>query len=62
VSRNIRVAAPLVYAAAVVVGFLVNSRLGVIIAVGGAILLVAVFMLARGGGPAGGRNRDRDRS
>jgi hypothetical protein len=59
VSRNIRVAAPLVYAAAVVVGFLINSRVGVIVTVGGAILLVAAFMLARGGGPAGGRDRNR---
>jgi hypothetical protein len=55
-SRNIRAAAPPLYAAALVVGFLINGKAGIIIAIGGATLLAAVFTLMRG--PAGTGKRD----
>jgi hypothetical protein len=65
VSRNIRIAAPALYAAALVVGFLISSKVGIVVAIGGAMLLGLVFSLGRGGagaGPTGGRNRNRNRN
>jgi len=63
VSRNIRVVAPVIYAAAVVVGFLINGTVGTIVTIGGAMLLALVYTTTRGGaaGVEGGRNRNRNR-
>jgi hypothetical protein len=56
-NRNIRTAAPMVYAALVVGGFMISSSIGVGVCVVGAILLGAVYATTNGGGH--GRNRDR---
>ena len=60
--RNVRAIAPMIYAAAVVAGFLINSRVGVIIAVVGGILLGAVYTMTRSGAQTGGRERNRNRN
>ncbi len=59
-SRNIRAAAPPLYAAALVVGFLINGKAGIIIAIGGAMVLAAIFTLMRGAAGAGARDRSHD--
>lgn len=62
-ARSIRILAPSLYAAAVLVGFLVSGRVGTIITIAGAVVLGAVFTVARpGAGPEGGRNRNRNRN
>jgi hypothetical protein len=52
----------MIYAAAVVAGFLINSRVGVIIAVVGGILLGAVYTMSRSSAVSGGRERNRNRN
>jgi hypothetical protein len=58
-NRNIRTAAPMVYAALLVGGFMINSRIGVGVCVVGGILLGALYATTNGSGR--GRNRDRNR-
>jgi hypothetical protein len=52
-NRNLRTAAPMVYAALVVGGFMIGSSIGVGICVVGGILLGALYATTNG--------RDRDR-
>lgn len=56
-NRNIRTAAPMVYAALVVGGFMLSSSIGVGICVVGGILLGALYAVTN----SGNRDRNRDR-
>ncbi|MFB7909119.1 hypothetical protein ACFXPX_17190 [Kitasatospora sp. NPDC059146] len=56
-NRNLRAAAPMVYAALVVGGFMISSPIGVGVCVVGGMLLGALYVTTNGGG----RDRRRDR-
>ncbi len=59
-NRNLRTAAPMVYAALVVGGFMIDSSIGVGVCVVGGILLGALYATTNGGG-RDRRDDDRDR-
>ena len=62
-NMNAKAVVPMVYAAAVFVGFLVNTTAGVIIAVGGAMISAAIFMIiARNTATPETSRRQRNRS
>jgi hypothetical protein len=57
VNRNLRNATPVVYAALIFVGFLINPTVGIVVIVVGAILTSAVYTVTRGGGEGGAPRR-----
>jgi hypothetical protein len=44
-NRGVRAGIPVLYAAAILIGFLINSRAGVIIAIGGAVVASALYTI-----------------
>lgn len=56
-NRNLRNATPMVYAAAILVGFLISSKVGIAVCVVGGVLTSLVYTMARGGGAAGATPR-----
>ncbi|MFC5666100.1 hypothetical protein ACFP3U_24370 [Kitasatospora misakiensis] len=59
-NRNVRTAAPMVYAALVVGGFMIGDSVGVGVCVVGGMLLGALYATTNGGDRD--RNRDGDRN
>ncbi|MYW05542.1 hypothetical protein [Streptomyces sp. SID3343] len=57
--RNIRIAAPMLYAAAIVLGFLIDTRVGVGVAIVGGMLVGLTYTLLRPAGDGPGRRRRR---
>jgi hypothetical protein len=66
-TKALRAGIPAIYSAAILIGFLINPKAGVIVIIGGALLAAAGYsMIARATSPAGGtrrppRNRTRAR-
>lgn len=56
-NRNLRNATPVIYAALILVGFLINTKVGIAVAIVGGILTSVVFTVTRGGGAAGATPR-----
>lgn len=56
-NRNLRTAAPMVYAALIVGGFMISSSVGVGVCVVGGILLGALYATTNGSGRDRNRNR-----
>jgi hypothetical protein len=57
-NMGVKAIIPMVYAAAVLIGFLINTTAGVIIAIGGALISAALYtMFARTGAAANGAAR-----
>ncbi|WP_157537344.1 hypothetical protein [Kitasatospora azatica] len=56
-NRNLRTAAPMVYAALVVGGFMISSKVGVGISVVGGMLLGALYATTNGDGRGGNSDR-----
>jgi hypothetical protein len=57
VNRNLRNATPPVYAVLILVGFLINTTVGIAVVIVGGILSSVVYTMTRGGGAAGGTPR-----
>lgn len=63
-AKNLRIVVPMLYAAAVMAGFLISSTAGTAVTIVGAMVLGALFVLTRGGSGAaveGGRRPPRNR-
>jgi hypothetical protein len=66
-ARALRAGIPAIYSAAILIGFLINPKAGIIVIIGGALLSAAAYsMIARATAPAAGarrppRNRNRAR-
>jgi hypothetical protein len=45
VNRNVKAGIPVLYAAAILIGFLINTRAGVVIAIGGAVVASALYTI-----------------
>lgn len=66
-TKALRAGIPAIYSAAILIGFLINAKAGIIVVIGGALLSAAAYsMIARATAPAGGarrppRNRTRTR-
>lgn len=64
-NSSVKAGIPVLYAAAVLIGFLINTQAGVVIAIGGAVVASALYtMIARATVPPGSsrrapRNRNR---
>lgn len=56
-NRNVRNATPVVYAAAILVGFLISAKVGIGVCIVGAVITSMVYTMARGGGAAGATPR-----
>jgi hypothetical protein len=62
-TRNLRAVGPMVYAALVIVGFLINPVVGGIVVIVGGIALGAFFVAIRGNGaPTSSRRPPRNRN
>jgi len=63
-TRAFRAGIPALYSAAILIGFLINTRAGVIIAIGGAVVSSALYaIIARTSATAeGGRRPPRQRN
>jgi len=45
VNRGVRAGIPALYAAAILIGFLINAKTGVIVAIGGAVVASALYTI-----------------
>ena len=44
-NRGVRAGIPVLYAAAILIGFLINAKTGVIVAIGGAVVASALYTI-----------------
>ena len=56
-NRNLRNATPAIYAALILLGFLINNTVGIAVIIVGAMLTSAVYAMTRGGGSEGATPR-----
>lgn len=66
-TRALRAAIPAIYSAAILIGFLISAKAGIVVIIGGALLSAAAYAVAgRAAAPAAGsrrppRTRNRNR-